>query len=171
MIEYVIVAPIAAAAGWLAWQAPYLLGRQTLRWQRFDAAQRAFFKHAGELTRDERTPEMIVNIVGALAQRLDDPWVVRRIVFDALLGRLRRHLEDTSDNDERILSAILEMPDDLRRTFASAMANGLVANALMGGLVGMLFLNLIFPDPKTRDEAASNMASEATVVNALGCAA
>lgn len=171
MIEYVIAAPIAAAAGWLAWQTPRLLGRQTLRWREFDAAQRMFFKHAGELTRDPRTPETIVNIVGALAQRLDDPSVVRRIFFDALLGRLRRHLEDPSDNDQRVVSAILELPDDLRRTFASAMGSGLVANALMGGFFGMLFLNLMFPDPRTRDEAASNMASEATVVNALGCAA
>lgn len=167
IIEYVAALSIAAIVGAVVWNVPNYARATKERWLAFDQAQAEFFEHATALVSDRRTPEKIIAVMALLSDRLDDPRIMRRIVFAALRGRLRADFENPTNDQKDVVRSMKALPDDLGPHFSAAMSSALMANALASGWFGWMFLNLIFADPQTRPQTATHIVAEPTFAYAL----
>lgn len=150
---------------------PIYFKRAEARWKNFGKSQAVFFEHATKLIKDERTPEGIVRIVEYFAHHINDPWLMRRIVVQGLMGRWRSNSEHPTEQMRAFSKQVNGLPEPLKSHFMEAMVAGLQANAYASGIAGKLFLNLMFAVPRTRTETATIIAARPSVMEPLRFAA
>ena len=154
-LGYVVILALTA----LIYYAPRLLRGYASRRAFFSECADRFFEISQVIVKDERTPEGIVSFLQWTGQTLDDPNVVRRVVWRALIGRMREDFRRPPPGMRAFMKLVENLPKDLGERFAEAVSYGMVANAMSAGILGEIFLRFLLVDPRQK-ETANRLAAE-----------
>lgn len=120
---------------------PWIIRRENRRIKLAVEYRDKFRKNAEALLSDDETPLKVINVIQMMHEQIDSPSFVRSVFWDALTGRLRRIVQDTTGETFKELDALRP---ELRKAFAHCAVNFLIAcsfaNTILGPLVRRLML-------------------------------
>jgi hypothetical protein len=141
------------------WRLPYWLEASTRRIEAAREQTSEFYEAAGALVSDHETPEEVLSVLEWLSNHIRDAAIIRTFVTEALLGRLRGHIEKPSPFTNLLLARIREMRPEMQNAFGRAVAHAMLAMSFRGGLAGAVMRNIMFLDIAEKG-AASKLVSD-----------
>jgi hypothetical protein len=149
-----------AATVVLLWRLPTILRRIERRQRAYADACDHFYMAAWPLVNDPRTPERLLGFLHRLSANLNNPKLVRQLLWMRLTGKMQANAEHPPAAMIAFAEDYNSLPSELQPRLAEATGIGLVANALSGGLLGELFLRLMVPNMEKAEDVAATLAPE-----------